>query len=345
MNKKGIDVSHSNGVIDWVKAKNDGVEFAMLRMGFGSDIKNQDDKQFFNNVQGCIANNIPWGVYLYSYALNVDEAKSEVQHALRLLKGLSPTLPVAFDMEDADGYKSRRGMPNNETLVNICDTWLNEMEQYGYYVSLYASKSWMTNQLNSNKLNRYDKWLAQWSVNQPGIECGMWQYTSGGHIDGIKTNVDLNTMYKDYETIIKENKLNTYGVTSCNINVQNVNNEQNNVTENVQENVTPNETKNVTQYTIKSGDTLTAIAKKFGVTVDELVSWNNISDKNKIYAGQVINVTVNTNVTKSEQCYIVRSGDTLTSIAKKFGTTVNNLVKINNIADKNKIYTGQKLKV
>lgn len=341
MGKKGIDVSNANGVIDWAKAKNDGVEFAMLRMGYGGDSENQDDKQFFNNVQGCIANNIPWGAYLYSYALNVEQAKSEVKHALRLLKGLSPTLPIAFDMEDADGYKSRCGMPNNETLVNICETWLSEMEQYGYYVSLYASKSWMTNQLKNDKLNRYDKWLAQWSVNEPGIECGMWQYTSGGRIDGIKTNVDLNTMYKDYEAIIKENNLNTYGVTSCNIGEQKVDN----VTESVRQDVTSNVTKSVTQYTIKSGDTLTGIAKKFGVSVDELVTWNNIADKNKIYAGQVINVTVDTNVTKSEQCYTVRSGDTLTSIAKKFGTTVDSLVAKNNIKDKNKIYAGQKLKI
>ena len=91
---KGVDVSEHNGVVDWDKAKADGVQFAMLRMGYGSDLKSQDDSQFERNVHECERLGIPWGAYLYSYALTVEQAKSEAKHALRLLNGKNPKLPI-----------------------------------------------------------------------------------------------------------------------------------------------------------------------------------------------------------------------------------------------------------
>ena len=104
---KGIDVSAHQGRIDWEKVKNSGIQFAILRLGIGSDIASQDDAYFAANVQGCESVGLPWGAYLYSYALNLEDAKSEVQHALRLLNGKRPEYPVFFDMEDADGYKAK----------------------------------------------------------------------------------------------------------------------------------------------------------------------------------------------------------------------------------------------
>ena len=125
---KGIDVSEHNGVIDWGKAKADGVQFAMIRMGVGSDIMSQDDVQFEHNVQECERLGIPWGAYLYSYALNVQQARSEANHIKRLMKSKKPSYPVAFDMEDADHYKAKHGMPSNSTLVDICEIVLLEIE-------------------------------------------------------------------------------------------------------------------------------------------------------------------------------------------------------------------------
>jgi len=152
---KGIDVSKHNGKIDWQKVKNAGIQFTIIRAGFGSDMTSQDDPFFEENVKGAESVGIPWGAYLYSYALTVEQAKSEVQHILRLLKGKKPTFPIAFDMEDADGYKRKHGMPSNAELVEICYTFLDEVEKAGYYVTLYASKSWLENQLKSQKLNRF----------------------------------------------------------------------------------------------------------------------------------------------------------------------------------------------
>ena len=86
---KGIDVSYAQGKIDWKKVKDAGIQFALIRCGFGNDLKSQDDKQFEANVKGCEENGIPWGLYLYSYAIDL-KAESEVQHVLRLLKGKVP---------------------------------------------------------------------------------------------------------------------------------------------------------------------------------------------------------------------------------------------------------------
>ena len=116
----GIDVSKHNGKVDWPTAKAAGLNFAMIRCGYGSDMASQDDQQWERNVKECDRLGIPWGAYLYSYALNANDAKSELQHALRLLKGKKPTYPVFIDMEDADGYKANHGgTPSKSTNTAI----------------------------------------------------------------------------------------------------------------------------------------------------------------------------------------------------------------------------------
>lgn len=208
--KKGVDISSLNGDVSIQKIKNAGYDFVMIRCGYGDDLTSQDDSQFEANVKKCEAAGIPWGAYLYSYALNIQDAVSEARHVIRLLKGKKPTMPIAFDMEDADGYKRKNGMPSNQMLVDICKRFLAEMKRVGYYPMLYASLSWLNNQLNdSSLLNSYDVWVAQWNKTCDYKKSyGMWQY--GGETNFIESNsisgvgvVDKNKCYKDYPTIIK----------------------------------------------------------------------------------------------------------------------------------------------
>ena len=212
---KGIDVSVHNDDIDWAKVKAAGVQFAILRLGYGDDETDQDDKRFEEYVKGCEANGIPWGAYIYSYALNIKEANSEVAHCLRKLKGKKPEYPIVFDMEDGDTYKARHGGLSKEMAVNICKTFLDRMQEEGYYVSLYASLSWFDGILNDERLAEYDKWVAQWNSEcQYDKPYGMWQYGAsvnfidGTGVDGINGNVDKDFAYKDYPSIIKQKGLN-----------------------------------------------------------------------------------------------------------------------------------------
>ena len=192
----GIDVSVHQGNIDWEAVKSEGINFAILRCGFGSDMVSQDDGMFARNVAECQRLGIPYGVYLYSYALNVQAAESEAYHVLRLIENTQPELGIWFDMEDADSYKKRHEMPSNETLVDMCVTFCEIMKDRGHRVGNYASLSWFNNQLNSTRLDSYEKWVAQWNdkctYKKPYT---MWQYTSTGIVNGISGCVDMNIYY------------------------------------------------------------------------------------------------------------------------------------------------------
>ena len=208
--KKGVDISSLNGDVSIEKIKQAGYEFAMLRCGYGSDLKVQDDTQFENNVRKCEAAGVPWGAYLYSYALNTDDAKSEVQHVLRLLKGKRPTLPVAIDMEDGDGYKAKHGGMTFQNINNTCKIFVEGVRAAGYYPMIYTGLEEINNYISSEVLNSCDLWFAQWwkTPQYYGSNMGMWQY--GGEENFIESNsipgvgvIDKDKCYKDYPSIIK----------------------------------------------------------------------------------------------------------------------------------------------
>ena len=194
----GIDVSSANGCVDWDKLKG-SIDFAILRCGYGSDRADQDDKQWARNVAECNRLGIPWGAYLYSYAMSTAEAESEAAHALRLLKGLKPAYPVYIDMEDADGYKTKRGGISRQLATDICRIFCERLTAAGYTAGIYANKDWATNRLDMAQLSKWTFWLAQYNdkVTYTG-KYDMWQYSSSGTLPGITGKVDLNYCYKDF---------------------------------------------------------------------------------------------------------------------------------------------------
>lgn len=210
MKHKGVDISDNNGSVDFSALKQAGIEFVLIRCGYGGDYKNQDDGEFFANVRKAEAANMPWGAYLYSYALTTSQAISEAAHALRLLKQVGkPAYGVWFDMEDADHYKADHGMPSDETLVDICREFCDRVSVAGYYTGIYASLSWLENQLNSSKLDKYDKWVAQWNTTCDYKEpYGIWQFTNSLVIS-VKM-LDCNYAYKDYPSVKNGEETVTY---------------------------------------------------------------------------------------------------------------------------------------
>jgi lysozyme len=99
MELKGIDVSHHQGVIDWDKAKNE-IDYTILSIGYGDNYTSQDDVQFKRNADECTRLGIPFGVYIYSYAENTTQAKSEADHVIRVIEGYKLDYPVYYDLED-----------------------------------------------------------------------------------------------------------------------------------------------------------------------------------------------------------------------------------------------------
>ncbi len=209
--KKGVDISSNNGSIDIAKIKSAGYDFVMIRCGFGENITSQDDNRWEENVRKCAAAGMPWGAYFYSYACSEASAKSELEHALRLLKGKKPTLPVAFDMEDTDGYKAKHGGWNKTNVDRACRIFLEGIAKDGYYPMLYAGFEEMNNYISAEVWNKYDIWFPHWAsaCGYKGKNLCMWQY--GGETNKLESNsipgvgvIDKNICYKDYPAIIKQ---------------------------------------------------------------------------------------------------------------------------------------------
>ena len=208
---KGIDVSYHNGTIDWKRVKQSEVEYAIIRCGYGTNDKNQDDKKWEENVKGCIDNNIPYGVYLYSYADTVEKASSEADHAIRLLQGKKLKYPVYYDLEE----DKLRDKISKQTIADIAQTFCDKLSAKGYTVGIYANKDWFTNYLTDSRFNNWTKWVAQYNTvcNYKG-KYDMWQCSSTGRVPGISGNVDLNYSYSPFENSYGGGNTNNGGTTN-----------------------------------------------------------------------------------------------------------------------------------
>ena len=279
-----IDVSNFQGNINWEQVKASGVTGAIIRCGWGQDMASQDDPKFVRNVTECIRLGIPFGVYLYSYAKSVTAAQSEARHVIRLLTPYKDKMsyPAFYDMEQAG---------TERVAKDTAKTWLEVMRAAGYHVGIYSTKFWFDNYIKPAA--DLPKWVAFWGSKQPQVPgiCA-WQYTSKGRVPGINGNVDCSEdlglaqagsgvipapaptpAKKSNEELAAEvwrrAEIDLAKVTGIN-GAYRIN--------------------GVTYYTIKNGDTLSGIAKKFGQTQKQLIAWNNIKNKNLILKGQKLRV-------------------------------------------------------
>lgn len=201
----GIDVSAHNGAIDWQKVKASGVQFVILRAGYGKTTS-QKDKRFEEYYAGAKAAGIPVGAYWYSYAKTVDEAKQEAAVCIEVLKGKQFEFPIWFDQEEKDQFAT--GKENCSAMIRaFCDA----LEAAGYWAGLYTSRSILGTHIEDDIKTRYALWVAEWGskLNYSGT-VGMWQRSSKGSVPGISGDVDLDTAYKDYPSLIKAKGLNGY---------------------------------------------------------------------------------------------------------------------------------------
>lgn len=193
MEYKGIDISKYQGNIDFKKVKDTGIQFVIARIGYGM-YEDQKDPKFEEYYKGATNNNIPIGVYLYSYALNIKDAEAEADIALKWLNKRRLNLPVYYDLED----KSQQILPK-KTLTDMATAFCRKIEKAGYWAGIYANKYWLTTFLDSKELEKhFTIWVAQYNnVNTYKGKYDMWQYTSSGKVNGINGNVDMNILYRD----------------------------------------------------------------------------------------------------------------------------------------------------
>lgn len=191
---KGIDVSYHQKIIDWAKVKAEGVDFAIIRAGYG---KSTIDSQFRNNVEGCIKHGIPFGVYWFIYGINEAEA---VQNAEKCHAAIAPykdkiTVKVWCDLEyDTDNNAKKRGVVlTKKTRTAMVIAFCERLKSYGYEVGNYANPDYLKTKFND--LSQYPLWLAKYSGTKGDYDCEIWQYSSKGKVDGIKGDVDMNYLY------------------------------------------------------------------------------------------------------------------------------------------------------
>lgn len=274
---KGIDVSEHNGVIDWNKVKKAGINFVIVRGGYGLSTV---DKRFKANVDGALKVGLNVGVYWFSYAYSVERAKKEAEF---LLKQIEPykgklTMPICFDWEyDSYNYAVKNGVkPTKQLVSDMAVKFLKTVESGGWYAMNYTNIDYLNRFFNSEVKTKFDTWVAQWAKKCTYTgNYGLWQYggetnyIDSNRIAGINTTVDKDYALKDYPALIKKSGLNGFKKTTA---------------------TKPKPKPKVEYYTVKKGDTLSAIAVKYKTTVANLVKLNKIKNPNLIYAGQKIRI-------------------------------------------------------
>lgn len=180
----GVDVSEHNTDINVSK-----YDFIIIRACYGENA----DKKFESFVKACESANIPYGVYVYDYALNDDEAKAEAEYVLNLIKDKNIQMGVWFDMEDADGYKKKNGVLTKERCTNSCKIFCDILKSKGYYAGVYTSTSWIGTYVDTD----YPLWIANWGTNDGNIQSDQ---SSVGVIHQYTSNpLDKNVIYNDIE--------------------------------------------------------------------------------------------------------------------------------------------------
>lgn len=201
----GIDVSQWQGVIDWAKVKAAGVQFALIRAGYGDTLSYpyQIDTQYERNYAELKAKGVPVGVYFYSYALNAEQAKREAQSCLALLKGKKFEYPIYYDVEEYSIFKTGK-------TGEICKAFISELEAAGYWVGIYTYRSAM-GYFPSYIKDKKAMAIAEYGdkLNYNG-QYGIWQNSSSWTVAGISGRVDHDWCYVDYPKLIKENGKNGY---------------------------------------------------------------------------------------------------------------------------------------
>lgn len=380
---EGIDVSDWQGYIDYSQVKSSGIDVVYIKSSQGSNIK---DPYFEINYENAKANNLKVGFYHFLTATTIEEANQEAIFFSSVISGKQADCKLALDYEQFNGVGTEQ--INQIAMAFIQKVKELTKKQVVIYSDLYNSENTFNSELASQGelwIAYYGDYRNLENVNASWNTFIGVQYTDQGNIPGINGNIDRDLFTEEiflddnseipntenqngnyntetiYYTVKRGDTLGKiatqYGTTVQEIaqinGIQNVNliypGQIIRITTNSNNHGSETNSTGKTYYTIKRGDTLWRISRRYGVSVQNIVSWNNIQNPNLIYPGQRLilygNYTDSNNSGNNTVYYTVQRGDTLWRIARRYRTCPRRIARLNGITNPNLIYPGQILKI
>lgn len=323
---EGIDVSNWQGYIDYNQVRASGIEVVYIKASEGTTYR---DPYFETNYQNAKANGLKVGFYHFLTASNIQQARNQAQFFASVISGKSPDCKLAMDYEQF--YEG-----NSIAEINqIAQAFMERLQELtGKEVIVYSNLNDARNVFNSGIASRYPLWLAYWgNYNNLQNTSSSWQtwegiqYTNRGIVSGINGYVDRNRFT---QSIFLNQCTECPSVGPP---------EPENGQENGQE----------SYYIVKSGDTLSYIARMYNTTVQQIAAINGISNPNLIFPGQRLRILSSSEIPETNEMghiiYTVKRGDNLWNISRNYGTTVQEIAQLNNISNPNLIFIGQRLKI
>lgn len=369
---EGIDVSSWQQNIDFAAVRNAGIEIVYMKSSEGSSYI---DSYFETNYRNAKANGLKVGFYHYVTARTTEQARAQATFFAKVISGKEPDCKLAMDFENFGNLSTTQVNEISRVFLETLENLTNK--EVLIYSNAYSARTIFSSSLSNYPLWVANYGVSEPGDNGKWSTWVGWQYTDTGKISGISGYVDRDyftdgvllsntTPIPEPETSNNNNSIENniytiksgdtlseialeYGTTVSNILSLNplITNPNliypgQNITINTSNS---NESVTNTTYTVKRGDTLSEIALKYNTTVSNLANLNNISNPNLIYPGQVITINSSTNIENGKNScgkitYTIKRGDTLSSIARKYNTSVNKLVMLNNISNPNLIYAG-----
>ena len=307
----GIDVSIYQGDIDFEQVKSSGIEVVYIRAGYGFSVT---DPKFEENYTNATKTGLKCGAYYFVTARNTEQAYLQATRFAELISGKTFAARPAMDFEEF-GSLGKNGI----NIVGLA--FMQKLRELTGIVPILYTDAYNASETWDWNFAQFPLWVADYDAEEPYVTSNIWQsyagfqYSDRGEIPGIYGNVDLDRFTSS-------------------------------VFLNGASEATPTKSPDAIRYTVKRGDTLWGIAKKFGVTVSAVVNANNIRNPNLIYVGEVFIIP---HMTSAESfgytLYTVRRGDTLWGISRKFDTSINSIVALNGIENPNLIYAGEVFKI
>lgn len=315
----GIDVSNWQEYIDYSSVKNTGIDVVYIKSSQGNNIV---DAYFRINYNNAKENGLKVGFYHFLTARNEQEAITEAEFFSSVISNTTPDCKLAMDFEVF-------GDLDISEINNISRAFLERVKEItGKEVIIYSDEYNARNVFSKELANDYPLWIAEYGVEIPAeTNWEFWegfQYTSEGEVPGVRGFVDRDK-FTESVFLSEASQIRQSGK---------------------EENYNQD-----TTYTVRSGNTLSGISLKYGTTVRELVTLNNIQNPNLIFPGEILKVPINGNVNNetlfdtNHIIYTVERGNTLSQLARMFNTTVQAIARQNNISNINLIYVGERLRI